>query len=138
MKTLKFTSAISLKQNWLLQKVPNSDLWRVKKEFVWYLNYQDKKEYVVVPRWFISNFGSIPKPLRIFFNPTRYISYLLHDYTYSKNSFICVWDFRAREPTRKEADYILLEALNIEGAWTIEKLIVYIWVRRFWFLFFKK
>jgi hypothetical protein len=138
MKTLKFTSAISLKQNWLLQKIPNSDLWRVKKEFIWFLNYQDKKEYVIVARWFTSNFWSIPKPLRIFFNPTKYVSFLLHDALYTKNSFISIWEFKAREPTRKEADYILLEALNVEWAWIIEKFCIYIWVRSFWFLFFKK
>ena len=135
---MKFTKVIKLKQNWLLKKIPNSDLFEVRQEFVWYLDYDNKKEYVVVPKWFRTNFWSIPRFLRFFFNPVDYVSYILHDYLYSKNSFICVWDYQGRQPTRKEVDYMLLEALNVEWAWTIEKALVYFWVRRFWFLFFKK
>ena len=135
---MKFTLAVTLKKNGLLKKLPNSDLFEVREEFIYYLDYSTKKEYVVIPRWFRTNFWSIPKVLRFFFNPIQYISYLLHDYWYSKNSFICVWDFRARNFTRKEADMILLEALNVEWAWTIEKLFIYIWVRIFGWLHFKK
>jgi len=135
---MKFTKAVTLKQNWLLKKLPNSDLFEVREEFIYYLDYSTKKEYVVIPRWFRTNFGSIPRLLRFFFNPVQYISYLLHDYWYSKNAFICVWDFRARDFTRKEADMILLEALNVEWAWTIEKFCIYIWVRIFGWLNFKK
>lgn len=135
---MKFSKAVTLKQNWLLKKLPNSDLFEVREEFIYYLDYSTKKEYIVIPRWFRTNFWSIPRVLRFFFNPVQYISYLLHDYWYAKNSFICVWDFRARNFTRKEADMILLEALNVEWAWTFEKFCIYFWVRIGGWLNFKK
>lgn len=135
---MKFSQAVTLKQNWLLKKLPNSDLFEVREEFIWYLDYSTKKEYVVIPRWFRTNFWSIPRLLRFFFNPVQYISYLLHDYGYSKNAFICIWEYEAREFTRKEADMILLEALNVEWAWIIEKFCIYIWVRIGGWLNFKK
>ena len=135
---MKFTKAITLKQNWLLKKIPNSDLFEVSQEFIWYLDYENKTEFVIVPKGFKTNFWSIPKPLRFLFNPVNYISYILHDYLYMQHSFISIWDFRARNPSRKEADYILLQTLNLEWAWTIEKFCVYFWVRLFGFLFFKK
>lgn len=135
---MKFSQAIELKQNWLLKKLPNSDLFEVREEFVWYLDYSTKKEYVVIPRWFRTNFWSIPRILRFFFNPVQYISYLLHDYWYSKNAFICWWKYEARNFTRAEADMILLEALNVEWAWTLEKFCIYFWVRIGGWLNFKK
>lgn len=135
---MKFTKAIELKQNWLLKKLPNSDLFEVRQEFIWYLDYSTKKEYVVIPRWFRTNFWSIPRILRFLFNPVKYISYLLHDYWYSKNAFICIWEYEARDFTREEADLILLEALNVEWAWTIEKFCIYFWVRIGGWLNFKK
>ena len=133
---MKFT--LAMKKNWLLKKLPNSDLFEVREEFIWYLDYSSKKEYVVIPRWFRSDFGSIPRVLRFFFNPVQYISYLLHDYGYSKNAFISIWEYKARDFTRKEADIILREALSVEWAWTLEKFCIYIWVRIFGWLHFKK
>ena len=126
---MKYTQAVTLKQNWLLKKLPNSDLFEVREEFIWYLDYKTKKEMVIVPRWFRTDFGSIPKSLRFFFNPINYIWYILHDYLYSRTAFISVWEYQGREVTRKEADMILLEALNVEWAWTIEKASIYFWVR---------
>ena len=136
--TMKFTKAVTLKKNGLLKKLPNSDLFEVREEFIYYLDYSTKKEYVVIPRWFRTNFWSIPRLLRFFFNPVQYISYLLHDYWYSKNAFISIWEYEARDFTRKEADMILLEALNVEWAWWFEKFCIYFWLRIFGWLNFKK
>lgn len=134
---MKFTKAVKIKHNGLLKKIPNSDLFEVVEQFVWYIDYTNKKELIIIPKWFKTNFWSIPRLLRFFFNPVQYISYILHDYCYSKNSFITRWIYK-REIKRKEGDMILLESLNIEWAWTIEKLFIYIWVRRFWWLNFRK
>lgn len=136
---MKFTKAVTLKQNWLLKKIPNSDLFEVKEAFFWHIDYNDKKEYIIINEWVVTNFGSIPRILRLFFNPVKYISYLLHDYWYLKNAKIYnSANTKPREFTRKEADMILLEALNVEWAWTFEKFFIYFWVRIFGWLNFKK
>ena len=134
---MKFTTALA--HNWLLKKIPNSNYFEVREAFSWYVNYEDQLELVSVSEWFKSNFWSIPKPLRIFFNPTRYISYILHDYMYSE-----IWAMYNTKTwaelyyTQKDADKILRAALKVEWASFIERWLVYIWVRLWWFLFFKR
>lgn len=123
---MKFTLAI--KHNWLLKKLPNSDYFEVRDEFNWWLDYDNKTHNIIIPKGFKSNFWSIPRLLRIFFNPTKYISYILHDYLYSHPMLY----------TRKEADLILLEALNVEWASTLEKVLIYFWVRIWGWIFYKK
>jgi len=135
---MKYTNAIKLWHNWLLKKIPNSNYWEVMEEFCWYINYNNKTKKIIVPVWFKTNFWSIPKPLRIFFNPTKYIWYILHDYLYSKEWKIIYFDKYYLSYTRKESDLILLETLNLEKANILEKLCIYGWVRIWWFLFFKK
>lgn len=124
---MKFT--IAMQHNWLLKKIPNSNYWVVSESFVWYLDYCNKKHEIRVPKGFKTNFGSIPKPLRAIFNPTRYISYILHDWGYSKLN---------KKYTRKDIDLMLLEALRIEWASATERSLVYLAVRYFWWLFFNK
>jgi len=137
---MKYTDAIELWNNWLLRKIPNSNYWVVMEEFYWYIDYENKIEKVVVPKWFKTNFGSIPKPLRIFFNPTDYIWYILHDYLYSPKWEISYYETTVytKSYTRKDADLILLETLQLEWANVIEKFSIYYWVRIGWILFYKK
>ena len=137
---MKFTQAV-LHKNWLLQKIPRSNKWRVETEFVWFIDYKTKKEYVEIHKWFKTDFGSIPKILQGIFNPTRYISYILHDYLYSD-----FWHIKKQESewviylnyTRKDADKILREALKVEWASFIERWLIYIWVRIWWWKHYKK
>ena len=134
---MKFTQAV-LQRNWLLQKIPRSNKWKVETEFVWFIDYNTKKEYVEIHKWFKTDFGSIPKFLQNIFNPTRYISYILHDYLYSKN-----WCIKSKVTisvnyTRKDADLILLEALKVEWASFIERWLIYLWVRIWWAKHYKK
>jgi len=124
---MKFT--IAKTHNWLLKKIPNSSDFKVVEEFYWYIDYNIKEIKIIVPEGFKTNFGSIPRFLWIFFDKTKYISYILHDYLYSKN-----WD----NVTRKWADLILLEALNVEWASFMERVSIYFWVRIGGFLFYKK
>ena len=136
---MKYTDAIKLGQNWLLRKIPNSNYWVVMSEFYWYIDHDTKVQKVIVPVWFKTNFGSIPKPLWIFFNPTDYIWYIMHDYLYNKMwEIIIEWENCVINYTRKDADLILLETLNLECAIFIEKILIYYWVRAWWFLFYKK
>ena len=116
---MKFT--IAMKNNWLLKKLPNSKYWVVFENFVWYMNYQTKETPFIVPVWFKTDFGSIPMVLHNIFNPTRYISYILHDKL--------MYDVKDWQLTRKQADLILIEALRIEWASKTERICIYIWVR---------
>jgi len=137
---MKFTQAV-LHKNWLLKKIPRSNKWKVETEFVWFIDYNTKKEYVEIHKWFKTDFGSIPKLLQNIFSPTEYISYILHDYLYSKNWCVKekVYDWEIHlNYTRKFADFILIEALKVEWASKIERLFIYLWVRLFWWKYYKK
>ena len=125
---MKFTEArTKLLQNWLLQKIPWTEYWEVMQEFIWYLDYELKDEKIIVPKWFITDFGSIPLPLRLIFNPTKYVAYILHDYLYSEE-----WDivtlYWNKEYDRMDADNILADALQVEWMWTIWTATIFTWV----------
>lgn len=129
MNTLKYSQAVKLWQEGLLKKIIWTNLWEVETPFVWYIEYETKSFPVKVPKWFISNLWSIPKVLWVFFNPTKYVAFLLHDWMYA---------IKWAEYSRKQADMILLEALHYEWASFVERFFIYFWVRLFWFLFYKK
>ena len=138
---MRFTKALAIHQNWSLIKNLGSDLWTVNSAFIWFLDY-DKKDYKIeVEKGMVSDFGSIPKILQNIFNPTKYIIYLAHDKIY-KNSRVwrkeSKWVLKSKVLTRKECDLVLLEWLKVEWASFIERWLVYIWVRTFWWLCFKK
>jgi len=137
---MKYTNAILLGQNGLLKKIPNTNSFEVSQPFYWFVDYDNKKEIITVCEWFKTDFWSIPKPLRIFFNPSRYIWYIMHDFLYSE-----IWTiyetnhaWTERHYTRKEADLILLETLHLEWASFIERWLIYIWVRIWGWFFYKK
>ena len=134
---MKFTKAIELKNNWLLKKI-NNKWWKIEDQFIWYIDYQDKEECVIVPEWFITNFWSIPKILRGFLDFTS-LWYILHDYLYAKEWKLLLTDSEIQVPiTRSYADMVLRDALKVEWIWFIKRWLVWIWVRLFWFLFYKK
>ena len=131
MERLRYTIAITLWQNWLLEKIPCSRNWKVQKEFVWYIDYEQKwTKYIkysseivvlnriIVPKWFKTDFGSIPQFLWICFDKTKYISYILHDYLISKTKI-----------ERIVCDRVLIDAMKLEWAWSTERFFIYIWVR---------
>ena len=146
---MKFTQAI-LKKNWLVQKIPCTALWEVKEEFVRYINYESKLSYVIVPKGFKTNFGSIPKIVQNIFCPTKYLWYVLHDMLYSLESKIIISSidtfdkeikklrvsFNKKDknqmivfPSRKIADKILKESIKVEWWNFIERNLIYWAVR---------
>jgi len=127
---MKFTTAIS--ENWLLQKIPWTDLWTVFKSFKWEVVYWDRNTTITVPYWTITDFWSIPFFLRTFINPTKYISYILHDYLYSNDFMI-----NRKILSRKDKDLILLESLWVEWAFLFTRVLIYLWVRIWGGLFYK-
>jgi len=127
---MKYSQAIELAKNGSIKRDIWKWTWEVTDQFVWYLNYEDKKEYVIVPKGFKTDFGSIPRLLWFIFEPTKYIWYILHDYLVS-------WEWKVQNSNdysfyickRKQADRILIESINIEGATIIGKILIYIGVR---------
>lgn len=114
MGTLRYAEAINVK-NWLLEKVSFNE-FKVRSTFKWLLDYSSSSVYVEIKEWFITNFGSIPRLLRVFFNPTKYIAYILHDNLYWE--WLVIYSTPEKEEvwsvTRKEADEILREAIKVE------------------------
>lgn len=132
---MKFTEAerkINLEKNWLLQKISNTNNFITKSEFFWIIDYKNKEtsEKIIVPKNFITDFGSIPRFLWWFFDKTRFVSYILHDFLYSKKYY---WNLN-----RKESDKILKEALKVEWMGFFKRNLVYFGVRIFWKKFFRK
>lgn len=76
------------------------------------------------------DFGSIPQWLRWWFDPTRYLAYLLHDYMYAH-----LIDYRKvphiYQIKRKQADDALYEALVVEGMSRVKAWLVRVAVRIF-------
>jgi len=140
----------SLVLNWTLKEIKHW-VWEVQQEFIWYIDFKTKNEYIIIPRWFLTNLGSIPRVLRGFIDYT-WLSYVLHDYLYSYKWKITVtdisiiddsyhnisiwWDEDYIIPTRKEADQILEWALQVEWMQYYKTILVYIAVRLFGFLYF--
>ena len=126
----KYTNAIQLWHNWLLKKINSKD-WEVIEDFVWYIDYKNKDYYVIVPKWFITDFGSIPTPFRWIFDFT-YISYILHDYLYTLWAKIVRKDWKEITPTRLQWDTALYHWLSLEWQSKIRNIVVYIALRIFW------
>ena len=157
---LKFTEAIEIGT---VKKIPNTDDWIVKEPFIFYIDYETKNEKIIVPEWFKTNFGSIPRFLWFFMSPTQFVSYVIHDYLYSEDWYISIfddekiskfsmdflkdWFFKWEtygsiditnvERSRKWSDRILDIWLEIEGMNRFKRTLVYIALRLFWWSNFK-
>ena len=141
----KYTKAITLWFNGLLQKIPCENKWIVKKSFVWFIDYeqQDKTKAIIntevfpneieVPVWFLTDLWTIPWIGRLLIRADKFIAFILHDYILSI-------EFRQLHPYlmkltyseyRAICDIILLEALDVEKAKVWEKILIYSWIRIF-------
>lgn len=120
----------------LLAKIPGTNEWEVQEEFIWYIDWDEKSSYSIICEWFVTNFGSIPRLLWWFLNPTQYISYVLHDNLYARK---CIHRYgEIEEISRKEADVELYKALRVEGMWLVKALMVYVALRAFgWYAWIK-
>jgi len=117
-------------KNWTVSKISWTSLWKVEKSFYWLIDYYDMDQWMIIAnKWFMTNYGSIPRILRPIFDPTRYNSYVLHDSAYGFHRAYSPILKRYSPITRKEADLALLEWLAYEWAGFWERLIIYFWVR---------
>lgn len=117
----------------IMKKVKwTTDKFEIMEDFIWYLDFQYKEVFVIIPKWFVTNFWSIPRGMRPFLTPTKYLAYILHDRLYSVHWRIIYHDeyeSHVLEYTRREADLVLKNALIVEWSFVIEANIIYLWVR---------
>ena len=110
--------------------VANSDkLWRLVKNFDYYLGNLSSGMSIKVPKGFITDFASVP---RIFWNILPpWGEYgkasVLHDYLYKNNTF-----------SRVICDAIFLEAMGVLKVSTWKKWVLYIGVRLFGWIVFNR
>ena len=116
-EVLKYTDAVKVQKNGLLQKVKHSDYFIVQQEFIWWLDYENKKWKITIPKFFMTDMWSIPHIFRPFINRNKYIAYILHDYLYDTKQY-----------SKTFSDQILRDAMKVEWAWFFERNIVYSWL----------
>lgn len=101
--------------------------WRLLDDCPYHLHALDGKEWVDVPAGFVTDFGSIPRPLWSLpglspFGKYRR-AYAVHDKLYVA-PVLRIGNLRVRVIDRDEADHILLEALEVLGAnWLVRRTI---------------
>jgi hypothetical protein len=104
------------------------DYWEIKENIIFTIWF----EKIEVPKWFITDFWSLPKiAWWLLWHPLKYPYlnfYLLHDYFYS-----CKYKWIIN---RKGADYILF--WQIKKFSILKAVIILIAIRLFWWLFYKK
>ena len=132
---MKYTSALKIHKNWLLRKIPWTDLFEVQESFIFYLDHKNKQGKITIPKGFKTNFWSIPRLFRPFLNRTKYIAYILHDYLWSKKAVIRFWK-ESIAPAFKQSNEILKEAMEVEWSNIIERNLVYLWLQYSWFPYY--
>lgn len=134
MQTNKFTQAVTELEWWTFYKKSWTKYWFTAMPFSWYLNYEDKEGRITVPENFKTDFGSIPFFLLWAFNPTAYVSYVLHDYLYHTRGRYVNEHGITITLTRKEADDIMQEALIVEWCSKVSAYFQWLGVRLFWWI----
>jgi hypothetical protein len=121
---MKYTKAVELYKNWNLKKQIWNDLWQVETSFVWFLDYNNRFwEKIIIKKWFITNFGSIPRLFWCIFDKNKYVAYILHDWLLNER-----WKELIKKLIKKYKRPILLdsnfyiEGQNIKIKKDIEKL----------------
>lgn len=124
----KFTSDLRVKV------LENGDKFENLDTFTYYRE-NDKSDIISVPKGFVTNFASIPRPFWGIYPPLgagKGLNYakpaILHDYLYSKGT----------KYTRKEADAIFLESMRALKVNKFTRALFYCSVRCFGWLFYNK
>jgi len=99
-----------------------------------YYRENDKKDIIVIPKGFITNFASIPRLFWSIYPPLGYgkgfnyaKSAMLHDFLYTSNAK----NSAGQRYTRKEADEIFLESMLAVGVYRFNAYLFWICVRLF-------
>jgi len=124
-------------KNWSIQKVIWTKYFIVTDSFKCSVTVYWEKYNILIPEWFLSDLGSIPS-IFFFFDSSKYISYLFHDYTYS-----LIWDIVDDEwyslvYDQETADNILDKWLELEWMLEFWRNLVRIWLFIWWRFNFQK
>lgn len=96
-------------------------LWRVERQFTYFVGEEDSNEWITVPRGFKTDLTSIPKIFwTIMGHPAgKYVqSAVLHDYMYFNAVYI-----------RKRCDEIFEESMRVLKVFWLQRKIMYLAVR---------
>jgi signal peptidase I len=117
-----FTTALDL------EPLDNRNNWVLVNSFTYALGSEDGVDVINVPAGFVTNFGTIPRIFRNMIRPLgRYgKAAILHDYLYRIGVII-----NNRNYTRKEADLIFLEAMEVLKVPKWKRKSIYFAVRMF-------
>lgn len=112
----------------IVKKLPNG-LWEVARSFTYHIGSEEGKEWVEIPRGFITDFASVPRLFWIVLPPDGNYTQaaVLHDYLYSKALF-----------KRKKCDDIFLEAMKVLKVPYWKRKTIHLAVRMFAWLCWNK
>ena len=113
-----------------MASIRGTDKYRLTKD----LAYKTKcAEVITAPHGFVTNLASIPRVLKIFIDNDEGVirdAAVIHDYLYSTSCHMNI--------TRKDADKVLMEAMQALGAGWLKRRTVYRSVRMFGMFAYKK
>lgn len=97
-------------------------LWRVERQFTYFVGSEDSEEFVIVPVGIITDFASVPRAFWIIFPPDGEYTQaaVLHDFLY-----------RDQRYTRAKTDHIFLEAMGVLDVNWIKRRTMWLAVRSF-------
>lgn len=109
----------------LIVKSCTASKWELDEEFYFYFDEKYKKDGVIVPAGFITDFASVPRILWSIIPPTgRYTkAAVLHDYLYVTKG--------DHNFSRKYCDKLFLEAMKVLKVKKWKRIIMYLAVRAF-------
>ena len=102
--------------------------WELQEPFTYHVGHEDSFELITVPRLFVTDFASVPRPFFWLIPPWgRYgKAAIVHDYLYPSENY-----------SRKQADDIFLEAMIVLEVAPWRRKLMYWGVRAFGWLAWK-
>lgn len=96
--------------------LPDGIHWELLADLVADIGKKDGKDVIVVPKGFVTDFGSIPKAFQLFVNPQgkSKTGFVLHDFMY-----------QTQERSQLVSDAILNEAMESAGVSWLQRFMVY-------------
>lgn len=104
-------------------------LWRVERQFIYFVGEENSNEFITVPRGFTTDFASVP---RLFW------TILPPDGTYTQAAVLHDFLYHTQQYSRKRSDEIFLEAMAVLKVWWVRRRIIYMAVRLFGWIPWKK
>lgn len=109
----------------VLEYLPEKNLWKTRRELVYFVGDDDSDDKITVPVGFITDLASVPWPFSMIIPKSGKgnAAAVLHDFLYHK-----------QERKRKQCDLIFLEAMKVLGVSLWKRKVMYRAVRIFGFI----